>query len=288
MERRRGQYKVISGEKKEFNSLQGGIMNRMPKSRRLLVIAFVAALIAAAGISSSVTSFAAVDAQAAASQLTLDRTAHFAYLVGYPDNTIRPLGKITREEAAVIFYRIMTEENRKEYAMTEQPFTDVGGNRWSNDEIATLCNARIIQGNLDGSFTPEKPITRAEFAVLAARFDKLEEPQENRFPDIENHWAKSYINSAAEKGWIKGYGDGTFRPDHIIIRCEAMMLINEMLDRRVNLVGLHEDTKQWPDNTEDKWYYEIVLEATNTHDYERADKPKSIEKWINIMDNPVW
>lgn len=253
-----------------------------------MAVAFVAALIALTGISGIGTSFAAVDTQAAISSPTLDRTDHFAYLIGYPDGTIKPLAKITREEAAAIFYRIMTEENRMEYAVNYQPFTDVGSGRWSNDEIATLCNARIIQGNLDGSFTPDKAITRAEFAALASRFDRLEDSQENRFSDIENHWAKDYINSSAEKGWIKGYGDGTFRPDHVIIRCEAMMLINEMLDRRVNLAGLHEDTRQWPDNTEDKWYYEIVLEATNTHEYERADKPKSIEKWIKIKDNPVW
>lgn len=263
-------------------------MKRRPKSRGFLAIALIVALIAAVDIPIIGTSFAAVDTNVTTPPPALNKTDHFAYVIGYPNNEVKPLGKITREEAAVIFYRIMTEENRKAFAATYQPFTDVDRGRWSNDEIATLCNAKIMQGNLDGSFTPDKPITRAEFAAVAARFDKLEEPKENKFPDIENHWAKDYINSSAEKGWIKGYGDGTFRPDHIIIRCEAMMLINEMLDRRVNIEGLHKDTKQWRDNTEDKWYYEIVLEATNTHEYERSNKPKSIEKWTQIKDNPVW
>lgn len=219
---------------------------------------------------------------------TLNKTDHYAYIIGYPDGLVRPLGMITREEVAVIFYRLMTEDSRKAYASTAQPFPDVDGSRWSNKEIATLYNARIIQGNSDGSFMPAKPITRAEFAAIAAKFDMLEEVGENKFPDIENHWANKYINSSAEKGWINGYGDGTFRPDNIIIRCEAMKLINEVLDRRVNIEGLHPDTKQWPDNTPDKWYYEIVLEATNTHDYERADRPKSTEKWTRIKENPVW
>ncbi len=263
-------------------------MKRRPKSRGILVVAYIAVLIAAAGIPINGTSFATVDNQVLTPSPALNKIDHFAYVIGYPDNEVKPLGEITREEAAVIFYRIMTEENRKAFAATYQPFTDVESGRWSNDEIATLCNANIIQGNLDGSFNPEKPITRGEFAALAARFDKLKESQENKFSDIENHWAKDFINSSAEKGWIKGYGDGTFRPDHIIIRCEAMMLINEMLDRRVNMEGLHKDMKQWIDNTEDKWYYEIVLEATNSHDYERANKPKSIEKWTKMKDNPVW
>ncbi len=217
----------------------------------------------------------------------LNKIDHFAYIIGYPDGLVRPLGSITREEVAVIFYRLLTDESRKAYFSVMQPFHDVESLRWSNNEIATLYNAKIIQGDIDGSFHPGTPITRAEFASIAARFDQLMDA-EGRFTDIENHWAKSYINSSAEKGWINGYGDGTFRPNHIIIRCEAMKLINEVLDRRVNSAGLHKDTIQWPDNTIDKWYYEIVLEATNTHDYERANKPKSIEKWTRIKDNPVW
>ncbi|MDD2190343.1 MAG: S-layer homology domain-containing protein [Eubacteriales bacterium] len=217
----------------------------------------------------------------------LNKTDHFAYIIGYPDGLVRPLGSITREEVAVIFYRLLTDESRKAYFSVMQPFHDVESLRWSNNEIATLYNAKIIQGDIGGNFHPGTPITRAEFACIAARFDQLEDA-EGKFSDIENHWAKSYINSSAEKGWINGYGDGTFRPNHIIIRCEAMKLINEVLDRRVNSAVLHKDTIQWPDNTIDKWYYEIVLEATNTHDYERENKPKSIERWTRIKDNPVW
>ncbi|HYE67388.1 MAG TPA: S-layer homology domain-containing protein, partial [Anaerovoracaceae bacterium] len=218
----------------------------------------------------------------------LNKVDHFAYVVGYPDGEVKPLGTITKEEVAVIFYRLMTEESRKAYSSTVQPFTDVSSDRWSSNEIATLYNAKIIQGSLDGKFMPAKPITRAEFAAIAAKFDKLEKTQENKFSDISNHWAKDFINSSAEKGWISGYEDGTFRPDNSIIRCEAMKLINEVLDRRVDVAGLHKESRQWPDNTQDKWYYEIVLEATNTHDYERADKPKSIEKWTKIKNDPVW
>jgi hypothetical protein len=218
----------------------------------------------------------------------LNKTDHFAYVVGYPDGEVKPLGTITREEVAVIFYRLMTEDSRKQYHSTSQPFTDVDAGRWSNDEIATLFNAKIIQGNADGSFEPSKPITRAEFSAIAAKFDKLEEVAENKFPDIENHWAKKYINSSAQKGWINGYGDGTFRPDSVIIRCEAMKMINEELDRRVDAAGLCGNTQQWPDNTQDKWYFEIVMEATNTHDYERENRLKTTEKWTKIRDNPVW
>lgn len=219
--------------------------------------------------------------------LELNKIDHFAYIIGYPDNTVRPLDAITREEVVVIFYRLLTEKSRKAYYSNTQPFNDVSKHRWSNDEIATLYNAKIIRGDTDGNFKPDMPITRAEFAVIASKFDDLENT-ENKFSDVKKHWAEKYINSSAEKGWINGYADGTFRPNYIIIRCEAMKLTNEVLDRRVNMDGLHKNTRQWRDNTSDKWYYEIVLEATNTHEYERKNKPKSIEKWTKIKDNPVW
>ncbi len=218
----------------------------------------------------------------------LNKIDHFAYVVGYPDGTVKPLGTITREEVAVIFYRLMTVESRKAYDATKQPFSDVSSDRWSNDEIATLYNAKIITGNADGSFKPAEPISRAEFAAIAAKFDKLEKTQENKFSDISNHWAKDYINSSAVKGWIGGYEDGTFRPDNNILRCEAMKMINEELDRRVDAAGLLTEARQWTDNAPDKWYYDIVLESTNTHDYERANTPKSIEKWTKIKADPVW
>lgn len=197
----------------------------------------------------------------------LNKPDHFAYVAGYPDGEVKPLGTITREEVAAIFYRLMTEESRRQYYSASAPFADVAAGRWSNDAIATLYNAKILRGNTDGSFEPSKPITRAEFAAITSRFDELE---------------------GVGKSWIGTYGDGTFRPDNTIIRCEAMKMINEALDRRVDAEGLIQGTKQWPDNTSDKWYFEIVLEATNTHDYQREDRPKSTEKWTKIKDSPVW
>ena len=218
----------------------------------------------------------------------LEKKEHFAYIIGYPDGLVRPIGTITREEVAVIFYRLLTKESRERYLSTSHRFHDVENNRWSNKEIATLAEAGILNGYPDGGFYPERPITRAEFAVLSAKFDLLENETQKSFPDVEHHWAKLYINSSASKGWINGYGDGTFRPDNTIIRCEAMKLINEILDRRVNLAGIHKDAVNWSDNPTDKWYYEIVMEATNTHDYEREPRPKSIETWTRIKENPVW
>jgi hypothetical protein len=165
------------------------------------------------------------------------------------------------------------------------PFKDVDPARWSGGDIAALYSAKIIQGYEDGSFQPAKPITRAEFAAMAARFDRLDDAPDSRFSDINGHWAEIDINAAAEKGWVRAYGDLTFRPENTILRCEAMMWINDAQGRIVNAAGLHGHLKQWPDNTEDKWYYEIVIEAGYTHSYDRiADRKKSTEKWTSIVE----
>ncbi len=263
-------------------------MTEKPKNRGRMAAALIAAIVTAAGIPVQGTSSAAEISSTSVAEQIRTGSDHAAYVIGYPDGTIKPLKVITREETAVIFYRLLQDQDREAFAYGGLPFPDVDEKRWSSKEIAALFQAKIIQGNPDGSFQPERPVTRAEFAVIASRFAGLSDTEDNKFTDIENHWAKQSIISSAEKNWIKGYADGTFCPDNTIIRCEVMMRINEALDRRVNAVGLLPDVKQWPDNFHDKWYYEIVLEATTTHEYERSDKPRSTEKWTKIKENPAW
>ncbi len=267
------------GEAGDEHGYRGKNMIGLPKRRGLLVIALIGVLAATAGMAGSVTGHAAAELAAG---------EHIAYMEGYPDGCMRPLERITREETAVVFFRLLSMEIGNPSWMGACPFIDLDRNRWSRNEIAALYQAGIVQGDPDGRFRPSAPITRAEFAVMAARYTGIAESKEASFPDVENHWSSEYIQTALERGWIRGYGDGSFRPDGTIIRCEAMMLVNEALDRRVDTGGLHEHARQWPDNTKDKWYYEIVLEAANSHEYQRADKPRSTERWTVIRENPVW
>ncbi|MCR8643641.1 S-layer homology domain-containing protein, partial [Paenibacillus sp. N1-5-1-14] len=216
----------------------------------------------------------------------LEKDLHFDYVAGYPDGTIRPENNISREEVATIFYRLMEDNSRKEFLSTNQSFTDVENARWSNKYIATMAKAGVISGYPDLIFKPDTPITRAEFATTASKFDKLDERDNDSFTDISGHWAEKYIASAANKGWIKGYADKTFKPDQYITRAEAMAFINSVLNRKVKKEGLDTHAKKWPDNTEDKWYYLDVLEATNNHDYKREDKTS--EAWKNVKPDRVY
>lgn len=218
----------------------------------------------------------------------LNREDHYAYIVGYPDGSVQPNGSITRAEVATIFFRLLTDESRAEAWSTENSFSDVNSSDWYNNAISTMANAGVVNGYDDGTFKPNAPITRAEFAAIAARFDTSSYSGADKFTDIAGHWAGSYINKNADLGWINGYDDGTFKPDRNITRAEAMTLVNNVLNRHVQSRDYMLDgMAEWFDNTEDMWYYTAVQEATNSHTYERLEDGVN-EQWTEITENRDW
>ncbi len=212
----------------------------------------------------------------------LNKEDHFAYIHGYPDNTVRPEGNITREEVAAVFFRLLEANYRDSIRATVSRFPDVHVDRWSSKHIATLAVGAILEGYPDGTFRPGNYITRAELATIAARFDELSFLETNVFPDVEGHWAEKYINSAAKKGWVEGYPDGTFKPDQYITRAEFVTLVNRVLERRVRAENILPKAREFPDLKSSKWYYEAMQEAINSHLFER--EPDGYETWLEITD----
>ena len=151
---------------------------------------------------------------------------HFAYVIGYEDGTVRPQNDISRAEVATIFFRLLKDDVRAQYLAESNGFTDVAAGTWYNTAISTMAKMGVLDGYPDGSFRPDASITRAEFAVICARFDDSARESDSSFTDISGHWAEAEIERAATLGWINGYEDGTFRPDAEITRAEAMTLIN--------------------------------------------------------------
>lgn len=213
---------------------------------------------------------------------------HFAYIVGYPDKTVHPQSSITRAEVATIFFRLLTEETRTANATKTNNYADVSSDNWYNQAVSTLSAMGIIKGDSRGNFNPNAPITRAEFAAIAARFDKTEDVAAASFGDVAMHWAKPEISVAANNGWINGYTDGTFHPDSKITRAEAMVMINRVLQRLPeSKADLLDGMIQWSDNADtSKWYYLAVQEATNSHYYEL--KANQHEKWTKLRENRDW
>ena len=213
---------------------------------------------------------------------------HYAYIVGYPDSTVRPQDGITRAEVATIFFRLLTDETRNANSTKSNSYSDVAEGAWYNHAVSTLSAMGIVKGDSNGKFNPNAPITRAEFAAIAARFDDKANTTAVDFSDIASHWAKNEINAAANNGWINGYTDGTFRPNNKITRAEAMTLVNRVLKRLPETAeDLHNDMIKWSDNSDTSaWYYLAVQEATNSHYYDL--KGNKHEKWSKLRETRDW
>ena len=213
---------------------------------------------------------------------------HYAYIVGYPNGNVEPNGNITRAEVATIFFRLLTEKVRTANSTQSNSLSDVTRGQWFNHAVSTLSSMGIVKGHNDGTFAPNAPITRAEFAAIAARFDDKNTDTSSKFTDIASHWAKNEIGIAANKGWINGYLDGTFRPNQYITRAEAMTLVNRVLNRLPeNSSDLLDSMIKWPDNSDaSQWFYLAVQEATNSHYYKT--KENKFEKWTELRETRDW
>lgn len=202
---------------------------------------------------------------------------HIAYVYGYPDGTVRPNETITRAEVTTIFYRLLTSARRDEIFTSENSFRDVNSSMWYNKATSSMAAGGYIQGYADGTFGANKPITRAEFVCLAARF-ATKTTGFASYTDVDNgHWAARSIAICASNGWVQGYEDGTFRPDQPITRAEAMTIINRMLGRGVSKGYVCKGAVRYTDNDPGSWYYYEILEATNDHEYRNA---RPFEQWI--------
>ena len=220
----------------------------------------------------------------------LNTEDHYAYIVGYPDGNVKPEGNITRAEVATIFFRLLTDESRNEFWSQTNNYSDVSEDAWYNNAVSTLSNAGIIDGYEDGTFKPDGNITRAEFATIAVRFFEATYDGGDLFSDIAGHWAQDYINEAANAGIVDGYPDGTFQPQQLITRAEAMTMVNRTIDRHPHEDHLLDDMIVWPDNPETAWYYEQVQEATNSHEYtmNTDDEQNPYEIWTELLPNRDW
>ena len=217
----------------------------------------------------------------------LNDSDHFAYVIGYMDGNVRPYGLISRAETTTIFFRLLKDSVRDGNLLTSNTYTDVADDYWANTAISTMTGLGIVQGRSTTTFDPKAPITRAQFAAICARFDTGKSSGTQTFTDIKGHWAEKYIQRAAELGWIKGFEDGSFRPDTYITRAQAMTMINRVLNRIPEensdlLAGMN----TWPDCNPGDWFYLAVQEATNSHDFKH--KAGNYETWTGMNKNPDW
>ncbi|MET3849245.1 S-layer homology domain-containing protein [Paenibacillus sp. OAE614] len=148
---------------------------------------------------------------------------------GMVSGTINHLGKFAAIARTVV--------NNESAAV----FTDIRGH-WAEETIQHLAGSGIVKGYPDGTFRPNRPITRAEFVSILTAVLQWKPKADKVFIDTENHWARAAISTAYANGMIRGYDSNTFVPDQPITREQmAVMAAN----------ALHlENTKSTPSFTD--------------------------------------
>ena len=215
--------------------------------------------------------------------------AHPAYISGYPDGTMRPKASITRAETAAMIYKLLTEESLNIYDCGENSFADISGTAWYSEAVSTLAAAGILAGYGDGSFRPEAPVSRAEFAAIMSRFATNMEGGSASFSDVPHgHWAAEAIALAEAMGWIGGYPDGSFRLSQSISRAEAAAILNRVLERAIDESGSLAGMNTWADNPPGTWYYWELQEAGTGHEFDRRNelvpnRDYFYEKWTKLI-----
>lgn len=208
----------------------------------------------------------------------LNRTDHLAFLSGYANGTFEPDRNMTRAEVTTMFARLLTEKMTADQTYSNT-FSDVAKSHWAANYIGYMQQFGIITGYADGSFRPDASVTRAEFAAIASRFERLTEGTKS-FSDVPgSHWAAKYINFAATRGWVNGYADGTFRPNNSITRAEVAAVTCRLLERNADQSYIRShlsELRAFTDVSESHWAYWYTMEAANGHDYTKSG---SSETW---------
>lgn len=208
----------------------------------------------------------------------LNRTDHLAFLSGYANGTFEPDRNMTRAEVTTMFARLLTEKMAADQTYSNT-FSDVAKSHWAANYIGYMQQFGIITGYADGSFRPDASVTRAEFAAIASRFERLTEGTKS-FSDVpSSHWAAKYINFAATRGWVNGYADGTFRPNNSITRAEVAAVTCRLMERNADQSYIRShlsELRAFTDVSESHWAYWYTMEAANGHDYTKSG---SSETW---------
>lgn len=203
------------------------------------------------------------------------------YIAGYPDGTFKPGKEVTRAEAVRMFVTLVNEGKELPKNPTTK-FKDAN-NKWYSDEINFAVSKGFISGYSDGTFKPNQGITRAEFAQMIAVFVKDGYPGSSNFKDVKGHWASNAIDQLYGNKKIKGFPDGTFKPDQKLTRAEAVTVLNSVFGRNTKSTSFTNvntnSLKKFSDVPMSHWAYYQIIDASNGHNAVKGDKAEDVSVW---------
>jgi hypothetical protein len=157
------------------------------------------------------------------------------YVYGYPDGAFQPDKPITRAEVAVIMDKAL---NLMPYTPQSPTFTDVNPGDWFDQAVETANRAGIEIGYHDGTFRPNNPISRQEFACVLVqalgKADLANSYAQTATKYTDDHdiawWSRGFVFVGTQQGILSGYTDNTFEPAHDTTRAEACAMIINFLN----------------------------------------------------------
>ncbi|HEU4963452.1 MAG TPA: S-layer homology domain-containing protein [Bacilli bacterium] len=153
----------------------------------------------------------------------INRLVNAEIIVGYDDQTFRPLNTMTRQDFAIVLARALDLETDENATPT---FTDVSS--YAAKYVAALQEAGLAEGLNETTFGAQNPVTREQMATFYIRAMGLEDAAQaldldTNFADKDaiDDWAKPYVGLAAASGFLKGFSDNTVKPTAETVRQDA-------------------------------------------------------------------
>ncbi len=205
----------------------------------------------------------------------MEPTTHIAYIRGNADGTFRPNAFVTRAQMASMFARQLTV-----YAIptSKATFTDIVQHD-AKDAIEFVKHTGLFNGVTEASFQPNGFISRAQMAVVAARWIEkhcVNNPnadfckptsQSNVFKDVSNnYWAVQAIHTVNTRGIMTGTTRDTFDPEGYLTRAQAVKILNHLFERQVTTEHQIPIFKDVPSN---HWAFNEIQEAAVKHSHSK-------------------
>ncbi|OAT81312.1 S-layer homology domain-containing protein [Desulfotomaculum copahuensis] len=161
---------------------------------------------------------------------SIEKLAGAGIVAGVGENRFAPARPVTRAEFAAMLVQALHLPVRTGTAVS---FKDVRADDWYAGAVAAAYQAGLIKGYRDGTFRPNNTINREELAAMLVRAMKLTGTEQKlTFSDESkiDAWAKNSVAAAVAGGLLKGFPDGTFRPQAAAGRAECAVMVYRMLN----------------------------------------------------------
>jgi len=152
------------------------------------------------------------------------------WLNGYPDGTVKPAKEVTRAEFFTLANKSLGYVNEAGIS-----FIDVEPETWIAKQVAIALQAGYVEGYPDGTIQPDRGVTREEVSVMVAKAFglKLSPEETSMFTDAASitNTGNGAVGALVAGGVLKGYPDGSFRPNKVITREEAVVILDGALKK---------------------------------------------------------